>query len=346
MKKAVKIIIIVLIIAVLGFIAYKLLTKPQEVNVSYASRGNIETVVEVKGVIEGKDSCSVTSGTGRRVIDVKVEVGDTVKADQVLCVLEESDSEKIAREKAEIALKTAESDLENTKQLYAIGAAAEDSLQKAEDNLRLSQLAIEELDAIGYEVKSPIAGTVTRVNIIAGKYDAMGATEPLFVIEDTSELETELAVKEDKITQVALGQTVRIETKVSDAVYGKVTAIAPSGEKKSSTSSERVVPVTVTIDKDAPYVLAGVTSDAAIITGEKSDALIVPSDAVYPEGDATYVFVVSGDKVYKKAVSVELYADDFSAIAENGIISEGDCVVLFPDDSLKDGTSVSAKEVE
>lgn len=120
------------------------------------------------------------------------------------------------------------------------------------------------------EVKSPISGTVVRVNSKVGQFaDKPEDEKPMFIIENLAQLEMELQISEYSVGEVSVGLPVDITADILNGktVTGTITSISPTGEEKTgSASTERVVPATVSIDKEDSGLIAGITARASIVT--------------------------------------------------------------------------------
>ena len=134
------------------------------------------------------------------------------------------------------------------------------------------------------EVKSPISGTVVRVNSKVGQFaDKPEDEKPMFIIENLAQLEMELQISEYSVGDVSVGLPVDITADILNGktVTGTITSISPTGEEKTgSASTERVVPATVSIDKADSGLIAGITARASIVTERAEDVFKVPSSAV------------------------------------------------------------------
>ena len=128
-----------------------------------------------------------------------------------------------------------------------------------------------------------------------------------------------------------MGQRVLISADIlgkGNTVEGRVEKISPSGEPKegSSSSSERVIPVKVSI-KDRGGLISGIGAKANIISEEKDDVYVVPISAVGDDGNGNsvmqFITVTEEGKGTVKIVQVE-----------TGIEGEVDIELL--ESSLKD----------
>lgn len=193
-------------------------------------------------------------------------------------------------------------------------------------------------------IKSPIDGTVTRVNVSLGRYaNDTEDNKPMFVVEDLEHLTMKVKINEHNISRIKLGQSVTITADVlgKGTAQGTVSRISPTGELKDVTSKEMVIPVTIDVDgSDAPLI-AGVAAKAKILIESRPGVLTVPIDAVLedPETGESFVFTVV-DSLLKKVVFVPGIEGDFHMEVIEGSIKEGDQVVLSPTFDLTDGMEV------
>ena len=196
------------------------------------------------------------------------------------------------------------------------------------------------------QVKSPIAGTVVRVNTKVGQFaDKPEDERPMFIIENLDQLELEIKVSEYSIGKVAVGQPVTIRADIlnGEVVEGVVASISPTGEEKGGGSTERVIPTTVAIADPNTKLIAGITARAGIILEEAEDALVIPGTALLQKEDGSlYVQKVENQILYWIPVETGVEGDvDLEVIpVEEGSLKAGDLIVTNAVAFLEDGTAV------
>lgn len=235
-----------------------------------------------------------------------------------------------AYEKAAQLLRTAERDYSRKAALAGTGAIPQTELEAAADALadarrELSSYTVkngkvilsktfdlqienarQELEKLETRLQSteliaPISGTVTRVNTRVGRFaDDTEDKKPLITIENLEQLQLELLVSEYNIGKVALGQSVSISADIlgkGNHIRGEVTGISPTGEKKSYDSTERVIPVKVSIREQDSSLISGITAKAEIILDSTEDSFVVPLSAIGDDGNGGSVmqFVLSSE---------------------------------------------------
>lgn len=197
------------------------------------------------------------------------------------------------------------------------------------------------------QIRSSIDGTVTRVNTRVGRFaDETENNLPMFVIEDIENLQMKVLVSENDIGKVEVGQQVVIGADIleGETVKGVVERISPTGEAKSSSSSERVIPVYIRVEEKNDKLIAGITAEATIQIASAKDALIVPIEAIGQQADGTTaVFTLTENgTVHIVPVTVGLETD-LEAEIKDCEIAEGTKVILNPGLNLTEGMAVQAQ---
>ena len=151
------------------------------------------------------------------------------------------------------------------------------------------------------KVVAPIDGTVTRLNVKVGRFaDDIGDEKSMLTIENLENLQMKLNISEYSIGRINLGQKVEISADIlgdGNSVTGEITSISPTGELKSQTASERVIPVTVKVKDKNTKLIAGINARARIIINENEEALSIPISAVgkLPDGERVVQFILTDD---------------------------------------------------
>lgn len=343
-KKRIVIAAIVILVLALVFIIPRLLTGGEPalaVTTGSVEKMDIEQTVSIKGTIQGSQKADVATSLNYEIVSILVEEGDIVRKDQVLAVLDAEDLQD-DYQKASTALKESKFNYEASKNLYEQGAISKEAYLRAQSQYENDKITLDSLNiADKINIKSPIDGTVTRVNVNIGRYanDTENA-EPMFVVEDLQNLKMDVRISEYDISKIQLGQKVTITAEVlgDDSVEGTVSRISPTGELKDATSKEMVIPVQIDVKKENAKLIAGVTAKAEIQIDKKSDVLSVPIDSVLedPNTEESYVMVLNGTTLKKVPVKLGIEGD-FNVEIQSGTLKTGDLVVLNPTFEMTDG---------
>jgi len=199
-------------------------------------------------------------------------------------------------------------------------------VQILERELLLAQLALEEarseLDRT--YIRAPFAGTVVEMGAREG--EMAGAYSALARLADLRQLQIRARIDEIDVGWVAPGQavTVTLDAFPGRPLRGTVQEIAPA----------------VTIDRGTPYYLAtialqppipvtlrlGMAASLTIVTVEKSDALLLPRQAVERVGEGYYVTVLREGKSERVRVTLGVADPQYYEILSG--LAEGEPVLL------------------
>ena len=222
--------------------------------------------------------------------------------------------------------------------------AADDSYQLQIEKARFDYEKVNE-QLEDTQIKSPIDGTVVRVNTKVGRFaDKMEDAEPLFIIENLDVLEMEIKVSEYSIGKVAVGQEAEISADILDGatIRGQVVAISPTGEEKGGGSTERVIPTTIRILENNTKLIAGITAKAQIILEEKENALTVPVSSVLDKDGGLFVASVKDGTIHWIPVELGVEGDvETEIIPKDGeVIDETTAIVAAPNAMYIEGMEV------
>ena len=261
-------------------------------------------------------------------------------------LLESGDISQSEYEQAESALKDAKASLGSFKVSggnVQVSESYDLQIKSAEEGLKKAQSAVDSA-----EIKAPISGTITRVNVEAGQFaDNLLDGKPMFTVENLDQLELSISVSEYSIGKLSLGQKAIITADVlgDEKLEGEVSSISPTGEQKNGNTAERVIPIKIKIDGDKKGLLSGITAKADIVLSEAKNVFVVPLSAVITseDGSSQMAFVEDG-KIHIVPVKTGVESDvsvEVSPVKEDAVFKEGAHFVSAPDASLTEGLAVS-----
>ncbi|ETK30794.1 efflux RND transporter periplasmic adaptor subunit [Microbispora sp. ATCC PTA-5024] len=200
-------------------------------------------------------------------------------------------------------------------------AEAEAQVSKATTDLGDAKDAL-----AGVKIKAPSDGTVLTVAGTVGTHYTSGT---FITLGDLSDLEVQAMFTESDVGVLKLGQkaTITFATQPGQTYAGEVAHIDPT-----ATTSSRLVRygVTISLGNRPARLLLGQSASVSVLTGEASDALYVPAQAVRTAGDGTTTVTVrSGGGQVRRTVKVGVRGDRYVEILSG--LSDGDQVVLPAD---------------
>jgi HlyD family secretion protein len=193
------------------------------------------------------------------------------------------------------------------------------------------------------EVRSPCRGRVLRVTERSERVVPAGA--PLLELGDARALEVVADVLSSDAIALRPGQLVEIaEWGGTGPLHGSVRTIEPSAFTRVSALGvdEQRVKVRIAIER-APATLGdNFRVETRTTVWEGANVLTVPSSAVFQTGEGWRLFVVRDGRARLRAVQAGRH--DAAATEITAGIAEGDRVVLFPSDDVRDGVRVRLRE--
>ena len=210
-------------------------------------------------------------------------------------------------------------------------AAAQARLQDAQSALNLA----EQRAAQGV-VRAPLAGTVYGLAARAGGYVNPG--DLLANVGQLGRLRVRLYVDEPELGRVAEGQPVTITwealsgTEWKGSVERKPGSIQPLG-------SRQVGEVICWIENPGHRLIPGTNVDAIIRTAVVENALVIPKETLRRDTQGSFVYVLAGDTVERRAVKTGNSSVSTVQVTEG--LNQGDAVAMPADIPLKAGDRVT-----
>lgn len=196
------------------------------------------------------------------------------------------------------------------------------------------------------EVRSPVDGRVLRLH--RESEGAVRAGEPLLEIGNTAALEIRAEVLSSDAVLLRPGTPVVIERWGGGVpLEGSVRVVEPSAFTKVSSLGVEEQRVFVTVDILSPAETwqrlgDGYRVEASFVVWEDEDVLKVPVGALFRSGDRDAVFVVDNGRARERSV-VTGHRNGFTAEVLSGL-SEGEEVVVQPDEAVEDGSRIRRME--
>lgn len=333
----------------------KAVPPPSLITVTQATKGDFEVVLETLGSLEVLADPKVGAEVAGRVTQVLARSGSSVKAGDLLAVIDAGDvvlqnrADEAEARRVEALAKQQEKLAERQQMLMDKGflsknagedvaaqrtalAAQYDAARARADNSRRS---------IGKtRVISPIDGIVEVQIVSPGDYVKVG--DPLFDLVAPKKLRAHLPFAESFGPRLQQGQEVRL---VSPLAPGKVFASRIKDIRPGVVEGSRSLDVLVDVDNDGSL-RGGGTVNAAVIVSAKAEALTVPEQSVVlrPAGKVVYVIAEADGqkKAQQKPVKVGAKRGGRIEILEG--LAGGETIALDGAGFLTNGAAVAIKE--
>lgn len=250
-----------------------------------------------------------------------------------------------AFDKIESSLMEARKDLESFNVIDGKIISSQAELKRIEIQKQNLEKKKEDLNKV--LIKSPIDGTVTRVNVNLGRYAKDTEEKAMFVVENLNKLQMKVSVSEYDIGKVRLGQEVEVFSDVmaDEAAKGVVSRISPTAEQKDNNTMERVIPVVIDITEKPESLIAGVIATAKIKVDRAENTFAVPSGAIIvDENNQNKVFMLKDDNSIKSIIVETGLETDLETQIQSNELTEKTKIIVNPDLSLTDGMIVKPNE--
>ena len=308
---------------------------PVPVNVAQVQRGTIEAYYESSTNLTAAEEAVVVARTQGVVEALFAEEGDVVQSGQALAQLEtERLNLELARSRAQLdRLKTAYERAQRMFEAKMISPNEHDDAKFAfeaeETNLRLREYELKEAT-----IRATIDGVITRRHIKVGH--TLNQNAPAFEMKRLDVIEAELNVPEREIQNIRPDQYARIHIDAlpDEQFDGAVARVAPEVDAGSGTFR-----VTVRLANDESRLRPGMFARVDVRIDQRTDAVLVPLEAIATRRDDNSLFVVEGGAVERRDVTMGYVSDGIVEVL-NGV-AEGEWVVTTGHGGLRNGARVS-----
>jgi len=347
-----RIITIVVIIAVLALVAFRLVSNKKAIDEKNKLPDNTQVaiavnVTPVQSRISERNLSLVGTVAANQVIEIKAEVqgkllslnaelGDQVKKGQVIGRIDNR-LQTLAVANAEQQLADARQNLERYKNLFEGGAATQAQYDQYKLGYENAQNAVEQArkQLSNATVVSPINGQITQKSVEAGAFVNMG--NPIATVVDVSQLKVQLNVAENDVYTLKEGDPIQITATVFPGITyeGKITFISPRGDDAHN------YPVEISFkNQDKNALKAGTYVNIAFNRKSQAPSLQIPREALVGSIRDAQVYVVNQDNIAQLR-KITIGADNGNYLEIQQGLQEGEKVVTTGQINLTNNTRVS-----
>ncbi len=268
---------------------------PPAVEADAVEIGLVVRSVQAVGTLRANESIIVSPEIAGRIARIGFDEGQRVKQGSLLVQLEDSVYQAEVQEKAANRA-LAELAFERADQLVQKRAASIEErdrtlalLQASEGSLALARARLDKT-----RITAPFAGLVGLRVVSAGDYVAAG--DPIVSLSEIDALKVDFRVGEVHLPRVAVGQTIDISVDAfpSRTFEGSVYAIEPQVDVNG-----RAVVVRARLPNPELELRPGLFCRVSLIVDSAASAILVPEDAIVPQGDRHFVYrIIDGRAVY------------------------------------------------
>ncbi|MEJ5084147.1 efflux RND transporter periplasmic adaptor subunit [Brucella pseudogrignonensis] len=289
------------------------------------------------GSARALSTVSVTPYSSGYMNELLVKAGDAIKAGDPIAILD-NETETIAVNKAQIALKDAETTRQRIARLRSTNTAT--VVQEVEADLALSnaKLALDDaqLALSRRTVRAPITGIVGILPVNAGNY--VTAQTSIARIDDRSKVLIDIWVPERFAPQIKVGQPLTAESTAFPGVTdkGEINAVDNMLDEAS-----RTLHVRAEINNEQDRLRAGMSFSVTVLFPGNSYPSVDPL-AIQWGADGSYVWRV--EEGVAKKVSARIVQRNSTNILIDGAVKEGDMIVTQGVQTVRDDAPVRLQD--
>ena len=349
------ILIAVLILAAVGFYVVQQ-GNAKLVEAEQVSKGTVQKLIKETGTVESDASSLVSAKSVMEIKALNFKEGDSVKAGQVILNTDVTAAQLTVKSmEAEaaslrISYNRAREIADQSKLLLSQGAISQDeydSAAAARDQLaaQVSSLSYsiasmrESMDAGG--ITAPIDGVITEVYVKTG--DTIQPASPILEISDLSLLFLSTNLIASDADRIKTGAKVLVYTKdagtIDDKAFVRKIYLTAFDLVSDLGISQKRVRVEIAVS-DGSKLRIGNTMNVDITVEMRENVLMVSKKAVFELNQKNHVYVMEKGKAVLRQVELGLKGEDTWEVLSG--LTEGDSVIISPDNAISDGTRVKS----
>jgi len=322
---------------------------PVWVEVSEAINGDIVEYITEVGITEAFRSVVVAAEATGRLSGLDLKIGDFVSEGDTIAFIDD--------ELARLTLSSSKAQLINSSATYEKAGKDLERYRILLDNEEISESEFEtirvqhELARSNYlrdeaavdisrrqfrntRITSPISGYIAEKNVQSG--NMISVNQPVIKVVDISQVKINISVSEQDIGNLKNGlpAALQVDAFPGREFAGTVYSISPEANRDTHT-----FPVQIIVRNNQQLRLrSGMVVRVSMEKNILKDVTLVSRDAVIDRFGETKVFVLTGQYVTERSVSLGLEKDDLVQVISG--VEPGEIVVIVGQYNLQDGSSV------
>ena len=306
--------------------------KLTRVKIEKVSVQDVEQVADFTATVEANVKNYIAPQTPFRIKQIYVEVGDHVKAGQLLAKMDATNLHQ-----AKIQLDNQEVEFNRVNELYKVGGISKSAWDAQNTAVQVARTAYKNL-VENTQLLSPITGIVTARNYDNG--DMYSGANPIFTVEKIQPVKLKVNVSESLFTKVKKGHEVDVRLDVyGDEIFkGKVNLVYPTIDPTT-----RTFPVEIRIQNSDERVRPGMFARVTMSFGS-INRVVAPDRAIVKQAGAgdRYIYVYKNGSVsYQKVELGRRFNNTYEVISG---VADGDEVVVTGQSRLTNGMEVEIEK--
>ena len=299
---------------------------PVAVEVGKVQRMRLEDDADAVGTVRSNQSVVLRPEVSGRIVKLAFQDGQRVRRGQLLVQLDDT-LQQAQLKQAEAQAGIARTNLQRSRELVAQNFVSQSAVDQnaAALDVTLAQVALAQAQAARMQVLAPFDSMAGIRLVNLGDYVKDGAD--IVKLDDVSSVWVDFRLPERFLSRIKPGQGVEITL---DALPGRKLKAVVGALDSQVDADGRSVLVRARLANPDGVLRSGMFARARVVFSVREDALVVPEEALVPQGDKQFVvLVMPGDK---GPVSKRVEARVGQRVAGKAEllsgVSDGDTVVL------------------
>jgi membrane fusion protein (multidrug efflux system) len=310
---------------------------PASVTLAAVRAQRISQKLEALGNARANESVDISTKTSNIVTEVTFRDGERVKRGQVLVQLDNAQARADVAA-AQAAVTESETLYNRSRELLNTQALSKSSFDQLEATLKANRARLAAANARLEDtvIRAPFSGRVGLRRVSVGTLVSPG--DVITTLDDTSVIKLDFSVPENFLASLREGLSIRA---TAPAFPGRSFAGAVASIDSRVDMTTRSVTVRALLANDDGALKPGMFLNVSLANDER-EALVIPEEALSPEAERQYVYVVTDGKVSRREVRIGGRQPGTVEILTG--LSAGERVIVEGTQKVRDGAIVTATE--
>ncbi len=311
---------------------------PTSVEIATVAPGPVSATITAVGTLQADEAVVIRPEIAGRVAEIRFSEGQAVNEGALLIKLDDS-IPRAELDQAEADLALAKSNYDRAIDLFRKGSGSARSrdeslaaLQAATARLALARAKLDKT-----RITAPFSGLLGLRQVSVGGYLSPG--QSIVNLEDIDPVKVDFRVPETFLAKLHTGQaiSVTVDAFADQQFSGEVYALDPRVDAEG-----RSVALRARIANPRGELRPGLFARVTLVTEQRSNALLIPEQAIFARGAESYVYVVRDGKAVLTRITLGLRQGVHVEVVDG--LAAGDQVVSAGHLKLRNGAPVRIME--
>jgi membrane fusion protein (multidrug efflux system) len=270
---------------------------PMPVETATVSQGPVMDRFETVGTVDAGEAITVVSEIDGTVVSLPFREGDPIEKGGLIAQIDDSQL-KAEVQRTEALRDQSRSRYDRVKSVVDQGAGAPQDLDDAAAALKVADanLALAGARLAKTRIVAPFAGTLGARRVSPGAFLRGG--QPITDLAQLAELRVNFPAPERYLAQLKRGAEVSVSTTAYPGyqLKGRIDVVDPVLDE--ATRSARVM---ARLRNPGGKFRPGMSANVSAVLSQRANAITIPDEAVFAEGDQSFVYVVKADSTVTRS---------------------------------------------